>query len=68
MVSRVVSKHVVEFNIIDLVGGLSLESLGDDVQLLLAHLQAEIVEDGAEASEVDEAAATSVFVLEVWLD
>ena len=59
---------MIELHIIDLVGGLRLEALLDDGVLLVGQLHAEVVEDGAEASEVDEAAPASVFVLEVGLD
>ncbi len=68
MVARVVSEHVVELNVINLVGCLRLESLLNNVQLLLVHLHAEIVKDGAEASECDEPTSASVLVLEVRLN
>ncbi len=68
MVARVVSQHVVKLNVINLVGCLRLETLLNNVQLLLAHLHAEIVKDGAEASECDETTSTSVLILEVRLD
>ena len=68
MIAGVVSEHVVELHIIDLVGCLCLEALLNNRQLLLAHLHFEVVKDGAEASEGDEAAAAPVFVLEVRLN
>jgi len=45
MIARVVSKHVVEFHIVDLVGSSGLEALQDDGELLFGHLHAEVVED-----------------------
>ena len=62
------SKDVIELNIVDLVSGLGLESLQDDGLLLLGNLHAEVVEDGTESSESDEARSASVLILEVRLD
>ena len=45
MVTRVVSEHVVELHIVDLVGCSGLETLQDDGELLFRHLHAEVVED-----------------------
>ena len=45
MVTRVVSQHVIELDIVNLVRCFRLETLLNDVELLLAHLHAEIVED-----------------------
>ena len=45
MIARVVSQHVIEFDIVDFVGGLSLESLQDNVVLSVRDLHAEVVED-----------------------
>ena len=68
MVARVVSKDVVELDVVDLIGCLGHESLEDDCVLFLAHGHPEVVEDGAEASERNEARSASVLVLEVGLD
>ena len=45
VVTRVVSEHVVELNVVDFVCGLGLEALKDDCHLLVGHLHAEVVED-----------------------
>ena len=45
MITRVVSEHVVELHVVDLVGSSSLETLQDDGELLLRHLHAEVVKD-----------------------
>ena len=68
VVARVVSEDVVELDIIDLVGSLGLETSLNDVELLLRHLHFEVVEDGTESGERNEAAAALVLILEVWLD
>ena len=68
VVTRVVPKHVVELHVVDLVGGLGLEALLNDGVLLVGHLHFEVVEDGAEAGEGDEARAALILVLEVRLD
>lgn len=46
---------MVEFHVVDLVRSLRLESLEDDGVLLLGDLHAEVVKDGAESSESNEA-------------
>lgn len=68
MVARVVSQHVVKFDIVDFVGSLCLESLQNDAVLLVGDLHAEVVEDRFEACEGNESRMVLVFVLEVWLD
>lgn len=68
VVARVVSEHMVKLDVVDLIRCLSLEAPLNDVELLLRHLHAEVVEDGAEASERNEAASALVLVLEVGLD
>ena len=68
MVSRVVSEHVVELDVVDLVGGLRLESLQNDGILLVGDLHAEVVEDRFETRECNKAGTILVFVLEVRLD
>ena len=68
MVARIVSQDVVELDIIDLIGSLGLETPLNDVELLLANLHFEVVEDGAESGKGDEATAALVLVLEVRLD
>ena len=45
MVARIVSKHVIELDIVDFVGSLCLESLQNDGILLIGNLHAEVVED-----------------------
>ena len=59
---------MVKLHIIDLIGSLRLEALLNDIQLLLSHLHTEVVEDGAESGEGDEAASALILILEVWLD
>ena len=68
VVSGVVSEHVVELDVVDLVGGLRLESLQNDGILLVGDLHAEVVEDRFETRECNKAGTILVFVLEVWLD
>ena len=55
MISRVESQHMVKFNIVDLIGCLSLESLIDEVEFVVSHLQLHGVEDGSESSVSNEA-------------
>ena len=45
VVTTVVSEHVVELHVVDLVGSSGLETLQDDCELLFGHLHAEVVED-----------------------
>ena len=45
VITRVVSEHVVELHVVDLVGSSGLETLQDDGELLLRHLHAEVVKD-----------------------
>ena len=59
---------MIELDIVDLVCGLGLEPLQNDRVFLLGNLHAEVVKDGAETGEGDEARTASVLVLEVRLD
>lgn len=68
MVARIVSEHVIELYIVDFIGSLCLEPLQDDGVLLVGDLHAEVVEDGSESGEGDEARPAFVLILEVWLD
>ena len=68
MVARVVSQHVVKFDIVDFVGSLCLESLQNDGILLIGDLHAEVVEDRFETCEGNESGMVLVLVLEVWFD
>ena len=55
MVARVVSQDMVKLNIVDFVGSSSLGSLLDDGVFLLGKLHLEVVKDGAESGEGNEA-------------
>lgn len=68
MVSRVASQHVVELDVIDLVGSLGLEALEDDGIFLICDHHAEIVKDRSEASEGNESTAALILILEVRFD
>ena len=68
VISRVVSEDMIELNIVDLVVGLSLEPLKDDLVLFLAYLELHGIEDGSEACVGDKAALALVLVLEEGLD
>ena len=68
MVTRIASKNVIKFNVVDFIVGLCLESLENNFVFLIADLQLHIVEDGSEASVRDEATLAPVFVLEEGLD
>lgn len=59
---------MIELNVVDLVVGLCLESLEDDLVLFLAYLELHGIEDGSEACVGDEAALALVLVLEEGLD
>lgn len=59
---------MVELDVVDLICCLGLEPSQNDVVLLLGYLHAEVVEDGAEAGEGDEARSAPVLVLEVGLN
>ena len=62
------SQHIVKLNIVDFVGSFSLESLLNDGVLRICNLHPEVVKDGLEACEGDEARVVAVLVLEVGLD
>ena len=68
MITRVVSQHMVKLNIVDFVGSFGLEPLLNDGVLLICYLHPEVVEDGLEACEGDEARSVAVLVLKVGLD
>lgn len=68
VVARVVSEHVVELHVVDLVGGSGLEALRNYGILCVGHPHLEVVEDGAEPGEVHETASALILVLEVGLD
>jgi hypothetical protein len=59
-----VSQNIVEFNVVYLVGSLSLEASVDETELLFAGLKLQVVENWTEASHVNESCAWFVFVLE----
>ena len=59
---------MVKLNIVDFVGSFSLESLLNDGVLRICNLHPEVVKDGLEACEGDEARVVAVLVLEVGLD
>ena len=62
------SEDEVEFDIVDLIGSTSLESLQNYGVLLVRNLHLEVVEDGAEPCEVHKARSALVLILKVWLD
>lgn len=62
------SEHMIELDVIDLIGCLGGETLLDDGVLFFRNSHLEVVEDRPEASEVDEPSSGAVLVLEVWLD
>ena len=68
MVTRVVAQNVVKFDVVDLVGSLGLEAFHNDGVFLFAQLHSEVVENGSETGEGDEAGSAFVLVLEVGLD
>ena len=68
MIARVASKHMIEFNVIDLIVGLSLEPLEYNRVLFIRDLQLHVVEYGSESSVRNEAALALVLVLEEGLD
>jgi len=68
VVSRVVSEHMIELDVIDLIGCLSGETALNDGVLFFRDPHLEVVEDRPEASESDEASSGAVLVLEVRLD
>ena len=68
MISRVVSEDVIEFDVVDLVVSLSLESLKDDFVFLLCDLELHGVEDGSEPCVGYESTLALVLVLEKWFN
>ena len=68
VVTRVLSEDKVKFNIVDLIGSLSLESLQNYGVLFLGDAELEVVKDGTESSEVNETRPALILVLEVRLD
>jgi hypothetical protein len=68
MIARIVSKHVVELNVINLVVSLSLEPLEDDLIFFFGNLELHRVKDGSEASVGNEAALALILVLEEGLN
>ena len=62
------SEHVVELDVVDFVGGFSLESLQNDGILLIRDLHTEVVEDRFETGEGNKSGTVLIFVLEVWFD
>jgi len=67
VVTRVVSQNMVEFNIVDFVGTLCLESASDKVILIIGHLHLKVIEDRAESSLSNETRSATVLILEVRL-
>jgi hypothetical protein len=67
-VPGVVSEHVVELNVVDLVSGLRLEPLVDQCEFGFAGQQLEVIENRTEACHADEARSTLVLVLVERLD
>ena len=59
---------MIELDVIDLIGSLGGETFLDNGVLFFRDLHLEVVEDGPEATEVDEASSCAVLVLEVRLD
>jgi len=59
---------VIELNIVDFVGCLSLESLVDKVIFSISYPKLLIIEDAAESSIGNEATIAFIFVLEEWFD
>jgi len=66
VVARVVSQNIIEFNIVDLISTLCLESATDEIVLIIAQLHLEVIKDRAESSLCDETRSATVFILEVW--
>ena len=54
---------MIELDVVDLIGGLCLEPLVDQLELVLAHVQLHRVEDRAESSGRHEATVAPVLVL-----
>ena len=67
VVAGVVSQHVVELHVVDLVGCFGREAFRNDCILLFRDTHFEVVEDRPEAGEVYEPSSCLVLVLEVRL-
>lgn len=59
---------MIEFDVVDFVGSAGLESLVNQVELLVAQLESLVIEDRSESSGGDEATLALVLILEEWLD
>lgn len=64
MITRIASKNVIKFNVVDFIVGLCLEALENNFVFLLAYVQLHVIEDGSKASVGNEAALALVLVLE----
>lgn len=64
MVSRVVSHDIVKFNIVDLIGRLSLEPLADQIELSITNLELHCVKNGPEPCIGNETRVALVLILE----
>lgn len=68
VVTRVLSKDVVELHVVDFIRSLGLESLVNKGEFLLSAQKLNIVEDGAETGHGNESTSGAVLVLEEGLD
>jgi len=64
----IVLEHVVKLDVVDLVGGTSLESLVDELVLSVCYPQLHVVKDASESGVGHVTAVGPVFVLEERLD
>ena len=68
VVTRVLSKDMIELNVIYFVSRLGHEPFVDDSELFFRTGQLHVIKDRSEPRHVDEAASRLIFVLEVGLD
>ena len=59
---------MIEFDVVDFVGSAGLESLVNQVELLVAQLKSLVIEDRSESGGGDETTLALVLILEEWLD
>ena len=63
VVARVLPQDVIEFNVVDFVGGFCLEPFVNQSKFFSRGAELLVVEDGLEASHRDETRVALVFVL-----
>ena len=59
---------MIKFDVVDFVGSAGLESLVNQVELLVAQLKSLVIEDRSESGGGDEATLALVLILEEWFD